>query len=250
MKYLLAFTLLLLPFLALAQSSDSTTRIITGVYASPTVYGARALTSLNQQLQTAGHAPLIEALIGMTLGTTHRFADQNSYGASHLRWLVGTDDDLDNRRSTVMSVWELGGFGYYDLIPHPKWLVYPSLGVGFSYARLTVSNIEPAASFQSSLSTLGDAEVVQKKYSTGGIMIFGELGAGVERQFSGRTLDWYLGLGGGYRLSTQQPWMLSGVKLYDETFNTQGWTAELKIRIEMHPDQPQKVSRGIYRYFQ
>ena len=248
MKALVTFVLLALPLSVMAQEKDSS-HLKTGSYMSLLVYKTRSLTELNRQLQVAGHAPLVEALIGLTLGTTHRFADQNSYGASRASWLIASDDAQDERRSTTLMVWELAGFGYYDLLPHPKWLAYPSLGFGASYGRLVVSAIEPSGTFQNSLNALGDEEVVQKKYGTQGLMLFGELGVGLERMWALRGSDLYLGLGSGYRLSTQQPWVLKGVKSYGDTFSTQGWTFELKVRLEAHPVKDQQVSRGLFKYF-
>ena len=76
MKILTIIVLLLLPLPMLAQQQDSVT-FKTGGYFGMNVNGARPLTDLNRQLQMAGHSPLVEALIGFTVGMTNRFADQN-----------------------------------------------------------------------------------------------------------------------------------------------------------------------------
>ena len=248
MKKFAFIVLLLIPGWTIAQQQDSAT-FRTGTYVSSTVSGARSLTYLNQQLQTAGHVPLLEALVGVAVGVTKRFADQNSYQAARVSILVSADDALDNSRSTSLLVAELGSFTYYDLIANPKWLAYPYLGIGVNYGRLTVSAIEPNSNFQTSLNNLGDDEVIQKRYGSDGLMLFGELGGGVERVLTLQGTDLYLGLSGGYRISTKRSWVLKGVKTYGDAFSTQGWTFELKVRLEMNPNYTPKVSRGLLRFF-
>ena len=248
MKICISIILLLLSGHIMAQQADSTT-FKTGSYVSFTVNDARSLTDLNRQLQAAGHAPIVEALIGITLGVTNRFADQNSYSASRLSLLVASDDALDDSRKTTLLVWELAGFGHYDLITNPKWLAYPYLGTGVNYGRLMVSAIEPTGNFQNSLNNLGNNEVVQKRYGSDGLMLFGELGAGVERVLTLQNSDLYIGLSGGYRLSTDRSWALSGVKTFDASFSTQGWMFEVKTRAEVRPERTSKVSRGLFKFF-
>ena len=92
-----------------------------------------------------------------------------------------------------MILGELASFGHYDLVANDKWLVYPYLGVGVNYARLTVSSMVSNANFQTSLANPGIEEVVQRRYAPDGLMLFGELGAGVERVIKlsdGVTVHW------------------------------------------------------------
>ena len=249
MKVLNTLVLLLLPFFTMAQPSDSAV-FKTGAYSSVTISGARQLASLNQQLRAAGHAPLTEALVGFSLGVTNRFADQNSYTTSRLSWLATADDNANDSRQTTLSVWELASFAHYDVVANPKWLAYPYLGFGTNYARLVVSNAELGGSFQNSLNNLGTPEVVQKKYGSEALMLFGELGGGVERVLKLQGTDLYIGLSGGYRLSTERAWVLQGVKSFASSFGTQGWMAELKFRFETNPERNPEVRRGIFRFFE
>ena len=248
-KIFAALMFFLLSFRTMAQEQDSAI-FKTGVYFSMTINGARGLTDLNEQLRAAGHVPLVEALIGASLGVTNRFADQNSYSATRVSLLISSDDALDNSRSTNLLVWEFANFAQYDLIANPKWLVYPYLGTGLNYARLTVSNADPGGSFQNSLNNLATPEVVQKKYGSDGLMLFGELGGGVERVLKLPGSDVYVGLSGGYRLATDRSWVLDGVKAFNESFSTQGWTFELKFRFEANPEENPEVRRGLFKFFQ
>ena len=248
MKVLTMLVLLLLPSSLMAQPSDST-KIKTGMYFNISAKGTRELIDLNEQLQAAGHVPLVETLFGTALGVTNRFADQNSYSTTYVSLLVGSDNSPDNSRSTTLFVWELGNTAHYDVIANPRWLVYPYLGTGLNYGRLTVSAIDPNGTFQNSLSNLSNTEVVQKKYGSDGLMLFGELGGGVERVLKLPGSYTYVGLSGGYRLSTQQPWILAGVKTFEESFGTQGWTVELKFRFEANPEANPNARRGLFRFF-
>lgn len=249
MKKLLILTFLLLSFSAFAQKRDSTNMIKTGFYVNVmTVSASSALDDLNQQLRAAGQLPVTAGLFGVSAGFTSRFADQNSYGAARLSLLTTADEDPNENQATQLTVWELSVMGHYDLLPNPNWLVYPYLGIGTSYARLAVSSVEPGNNFQNSLSNPGDDEIMQKKY--GALMIFGELGGGIERILRFSNTDAYLGISGGYRLSTDEPWSLNNVKAFDNaSFNTNGWMFEFKFRVEMNPKPGEEAPRGLYKFF-
>ena len=251
MRNLLIFAFLLSPFFTFAQEKDSTNTIKTGFYLSVTAAGApSALDDLNRQLRAAGQLPVTDGLIGGSIGITSRFADQNSYSVTRLSMLVATDEEPDSDQDTRLMVWELAIFGHYDLIANPNWLVYPYLGLGYNYGRLTISSVAPDNNFQNSLSNPGDDEIVQKKYGTDGLMLFGELGGGVERVLRLPGSDVYVGMSGGYRLSTSNSWTLGGIKTFDDaSFTTQGWMFEFKFRFEVNPASQQEASRGLFKFF-
>ncbi len=247
MKKLLLITLLL-PLSLLAQEKDSIPPLKTGFYASSTVSFPSRLSALNRQLQAANQLPLTEALIGISFGVTNRFEDQNSYSSSRLSFFTTEDNDFNSNQDTQLIMGELASFGHYDLVANDKWLVYPYLGVGVNYARLTVSSVVSNANFQTSLANPGIEEVVQRRYHTDGLMLFGELGAGVERVIKLSDGVLFVGLSGGYRLSTSKSWVLRDVKFYDASFSTQGWIVQLIIRAEEHPEGNRR-SRGLFKFF-
>ena len=252
MKKLLIFALSLFPLLSSAQEEkDSTSTIKYGFYFSVMALDPD-LSELNQQLRTADLAPLTEGLIGMSIGMTNRFADQNAYGVGRLSMVASTDDGANSNLSTRLTVWEVSTLGHYDLLPNPNWLIYPYLGLGTNYARLTVSSLVENTDFQSSLNNLANEEVAQKKYGSDGLMIFGELGGGIERIVRlNYGVDIYIGVSGGYRLASSEPWIHRDVVRFDNTsFGTQGWTFDFKFRFEINPNPDQKVSRGLYQFFQ
>ena len=247
MKKLLLITLLF-PLPLLAQERDSIPPLKTGFYASTTVCFPSRLSALNRQLRLANQLPLTEALIGISFGVTNRSEDQNSYGSSRLSFFTTEDNNFDSNRDTQLILGELASFGHYDLVANDKWLFYPYLGVGINYARLTVSSVVSNVNFQTSLANPGIEEVDQKRYGTDGLMLFGELGLGVERSIELNDGVLFVGLSGGYRLSTSKSWVLKDVKFYDASFSTQGWVIELRFRAEEHSDSRGR-SRGLFKFF-
>ena len=250
MKKLAIFALSLLPFLSYAQEQDSVNAVRTGSYVSVAVINPN-LSDLNQRLRAAGLAPLTEGFVGTSFGITNRFADQNSYSVTRLSFLASTDDRANENLSTRLIVWELSIMGHYDLLSNPNWLIYPYLGFGTNYARLTVSSIGDNSNFQSSLNNIASEEVFQKKYGSDGLMVFGELGGGIERILKFNGFYMFVGASGGYRLASSRAWTYKGVKPFGDTsFGTQGWTFDFKFRFEINPNPDQKVSRGLYQFFQ
>ena len=247
MKKLLLIALLL-PLTLLAQERDSIPPLKTGFYASTALSFPSRLSALNRQLEAANQLSLTEVLIGINLGVTNRFADQNSYASSRLGFFTTEDNDFNSNRDTQLILGELASFGHYDLVGNDNWLVYPYLGLGVNYARLTVSSVVSNASFSTSLANPGIEEVVQRRYHTDGLMLFGELGVGVERVIKLRYGVLFVGLSGGYRLSTSRGWTLKDVKIYDDSFSTQGWIVQLIIRSEEQSDGT-RGSRGLFQFF-
>ena len=193
--------------------------------------------------------PVLDAFIGFSMGFTSRFADQNSYTGARLSLLGAGDTETESNQQTRLWVAELGSFSFYDLVANPNWLVGPYLGFGFSYARLAVSSVESNIGFQGSLANPASVEVATKRYGTDGLMLFGELGAGVERVLKLNGVDFYVGLSGGYRLSARNAWVLDDTKPFDADFGMQGWTFEFKYRFEARPDRMDRSARGLMRFF-
>lgn len=241
--------MLLLPVSLLAQPADSTNTLKYGGYVSINVLGASDLSDLNNQLRAAGQLPAEGPAVGFTVGLSSRFADQNSYNVTRLSFFGAGDTETQDNRQTRLWIAELSGFTHYDLVGNPNWLVAPYLGLGFNYARLAVSSVESNVGFQSSLATPASPEVAKKRYGSDGLMLFGELGAGVERVLKLNGVDFYIGLSGGYRLSTRRAWTLDDTKVFDADFGTQGWTFELKYRFEARPDRMDRSARGLIRFF-
>ena len=88
---------------------------------------------------------------------------------------------------------------YFDLVSNPKWLVYPYVGFGFGWVYLTLyDNVNAQTSFASSISNLSNP--TSKTWTD--FYVYANAGIGFERKFRILVYDFYAGLSGGYRLST------------------------------------------------
>ena len=246
MRILFFLPLLLMSSFAFSQENDST-KIRFGTFVSVYNLYPTALTDLNQQLDAAQRLDLNDNILGVSFGFTQRFADQNSYLASRFTFFSATDlEDSDDH--TRLRVWEFSATGHYDLIANDNWLGYPYLGVGANIAGLTLLTQTPD-SFQSSLNSPA-SETLRQQYTTD-LMLFADLGLGVERVLRFSEANIYLGISGGYRLSLGEPWSLDNLRYFTESdFSTQGWLFEIKLRSEIADPENRQNSRGLFRFFQ
>ncbi len=246
MRILFFLPLLLISSFAFSQENDST-KIRFGTFVSVYNLYPTALTDLNQQLDAAQRLDLNDNILGVSFGFTQRFADQNSYLASRFTFFSATDlEDSDDH--TRLRVWEFSATGHYDLIANDNWLGYPYLGVGANIAGLTLLTQTPD-SFQSSLNSPA-SETLRQQYTTD-LMLFADLGLGVERVLRFSEANIYLGISGGYRLSLGEPWSLDNLRYFTESdFSTQGWLFEIKLRSEIADPENRQNSRGLFRFFQ
>nr|WKN35369.1 hypothetical protein K4G66_23625 [Tunicatimonas sp. TK19036] len=238
-----------------AQSYRDTTNVWrSGFYFSIPVQTLN-LTDLNRQLREAGQPEILTAMTGISMGFTNRHRDQNSYGLTQFSLLSTFDDENDPSRDTRLVVGKFSFSGQYDILSNPKWLAYPYLRLGFSMARLRVSTIDTTTTFMSSVRFLGSPDYVQKKY-TSGVLLNGELGAGIERQFSFPGTTGFIGISAGYELSTGADWQIADINYLlanSPNFRTNGLVVELRIRLEYNPltaPEDDKKPKGLYRFFQ
>lgn len=245
-KAFICFLLLLIGITAYSQEKDSS-QLRFGTYISVYNIYPDALNDLNRQLYAAERLDLNDNILGVSLGFTQRFAEQNSYLASRFTLFSATDlDDSDDH--TRLRIWEFSTTGHYDLIANDNWLGYPYLGVGANIASLTLLMQTPST-FQGSLETPA-SETLRHQYITD-LMIFADLGLGVERVLRFPEANVYLGFSGGYRLSFGEPWSLDNLRYFTESeFSTQGWMFEVKLRSEIADPKRRQNSRGLFKFFQ
>jgi hypothetical protein len=245
-SFFFCLTILLLGSSAYAQEADST-QLRFGTFISFYNLYPDGLSELNQQLDAAERLDLNDNILGVSLGFTQRFADQNSYLATKFSFFSATDmEDSDDH--TRLRIWEISTTGHYDLIANDNWLGYPYLGVGANIASLTMLTQTPG-SFQSSLSSPA-SELQRQQYVTD-LMLFANLGMGIERALRFPEATLYLGFNGGYRFSFSEPWSLDSLRYFTETdFSTQGWMFEIKLRSEITDPKSRQNARGMFQFFQ
>jgi hypothetical protein len=133
-------------------------------------------------------------------GITKQKAKNNSYLTIKFSYLQSTPSGpYDNSRTKDVRLrnWELQLCGNFDLVKHPKWLIYPYLGEGIGYGQLTLYDNVTQQSFASSAANL--TSPISKTWSS--FYIYLNAGMGIERKFRVRSYDFYIGLSGGYRLN-------------------------------------------------
>ncbi|MBY0434494.1 MAG: hypothetical protein K2U26_10325 [Cyclobacteriaceae bacterium] len=195
-----------LPFYALGQVDsathkvDSVRRARIGFYAD-NVFLNPDFGALNNVLVQQGFAGIKERLIGASFGYSFRpVSSKDSYTTLKVSF-VTTGNMASNASSKVAGIqlFEFSSATHYDLITSPKWLVYPYGGFGFQFGTLSlVDNTFTQNSFASSISNLNSTNS-KSLYS---LSVFANLGGGVERRLRIGYYDFYVGLSGGYRVST------------------------------------------------
>ncbi len=236
---------------ALAQEDDSVKtayKSVSGFYLG--IAGRfMDVSALNDNLIRNGLAPLESGIVGFSLGFTGRRPTQNSYASFELSYLGTADDGTRSSLESKLELFQLSITGHYDVIANESWLLYPYLSIGWDWGKLTVSQIYGDSTFNSSLSTLNDPEVVQNKYHAVAPKL--ELGLGVERRIRLPMTDLFVGISGGYTLSPRSYWTLKAVKSYSDspTLNNTGWGFKLFFRVEPNNVKPKKEPWSLYRFF-
>jgi hypothetical protein len=253
----LFFLLLIVPFSCLvsqAQFYDTASVWRPGFYMGLPVQSLD-LDDLNRELQQAGIPEISSTLVGFSLGFVNRHRDQNSYGLTQLSYLSTFEDDNDAGSDARLNLWKVSFSGQYDVIPNEKWLGYPYLSFGFSWAWLKASSITNVNSFPASLSNLGTPDELGKHY-TSGLLINGQFGAGIERRLTFPGATNYIGISAGYEISSGSEWRTGEANYFladAPTFRTNGWMFELRFRFEYDPTtltDKEKQPRGLFKFFQ
>lgn len=253
-KKQLIFLLLIVSFDALdsvAQVNDTSRVWRHGVYFSFPVQIVN-LDDLNQDLAQRGLAELVPSMVGFTIGFSSRHREQNSYGLTKLSYLTTFDDEDDESEHVRINLWKMSFQGHYDVLPNKNWLAYPYLGLGLGLAFLNVTELNipqsPLLGFPS------DSYSLWKYYSD--ILVNGSFGVGLERKFLLPGSTGYIGISGGYELSSQSDWKLRDTNYSPSTsptFRTSGWIFELKLRFELDLStltEKEKQPRGLFKFFQ
>ncbi len=199
LKIYLIFTLTLLTLSAFPQSDTTKQKRKIGFYSD--VSGIRGnFSELNSTLSQLGYPELQNYYIGPSYGITLRDRNKNSYSFIKFSFLLSLSaGPFDNSRTKDARLrnWELSIGRNFDLVKHPKWLIYPFFGEGIGYGELTVYGNLLQQSFSNSASNL--TSPISKTWSS--FYIYFNAGVGIERRLRIGGSDFYIGLSGGYRLT-------------------------------------------------
>lgn len=188
-----------------SAQTDSTkarpSRLKMGFYENvSSIYGD--FSNLNNGIAPQGYPPVHDVYSGISFGFTFRNPKRSSYSSFSFSFLYNNPSPLyDNTRikDTRVRLLDYHIGNYFNVSPHPKWLVYPYVGWGFGAATLSLyDNINTQTSFAASIANLN----LPNNKSWTAHYVYLNAGVGFERKFRLGSLDFYAGLGGGYRLST------------------------------------------------
>jgi hypothetical protein len=186
--------------IGLAQNDSTKRKHIIGFYSQAnTVYGD--LAKINDVIMPLGYPELRDSYAGVSIGYSLRRSTRKSYinvGFSYLTSTRSGQTDLAATKDGALKNWEVHVRANYDLIKHPKWLIYPYLGEGLGYGEFTLYDNITRQSFATSVANFSGPTT--KTWSS--IYVYINTGMGIERKFRVWVYDFYVGVSGGYRLST------------------------------------------------
>ncbi len=193
------------------------------------------IDALNTQLTNASRSPLSDKLSAVKAGFTYQSKDQNSYGSVTISYGSTHDDGSKEDPTTRLRLAGLAAQFHYDFTKSEKWLAYPYLGFGFQMAWLDLVTANNNVTFSQSLNLLISSEASRNTYLADGVLYFGELGMGIERQLPIDTTEAFLGFTAGYRLSATRSWKADELVVNDApSFNVSGLGGELKLRVKIN----------------
>lgn len=181
----------------LAQG-DSTRRGKLGFYVENN-FRYPDFSNLNQALTQQGFPAIQNIPLGVSFGYTVRpIFSKDSYSAIKFSF-SGNSIPRNLGKDANIRFLEISFGNYLDLVASRKWLVYPYWGLGVNFATLSlVDNTNSQPSFSTSIANL--QTVSSKSFFASSVFL--NAGAGFERRLRISFYDFYVGLSGGYRLST------------------------------------------------
>lgn len=223
-------------------------RIKMGLYAgASSIYGNFA--NLNEAIVAQGYPAVQDVYSGGSFGYSFRRPGKSSYTSFSFSFLSTNPSPLYDKtrtKDTRVKMVEFQFGNYFDVAPHPKWLVYPYLGFGAGLTNLILyNNVNTQTSFALSIANLNlpAAKIWTDFY------IYLNAGVGFERKFRVGSYDFYTGLGGGYRLSTNAKFR-EAYQNYSDSPSTSlsglEWNFRMRFEMWRHITPRSKSHQGIY----
>lgn len=157
---------------------------------------------LSEILTQEGFPALEQTYGGISIGISARPSNKDSYFTGKI-FILSTssryDAYTDSKGASILS-YGLHDEWHLDLIKNGKWRVGPDFGFGFGILRLKVfERLSTPSNFAATLSPTIVTYNEKKLYSAS---FFMNAGMGIDRKLKINNIDFYFGMGLGYRLST------------------------------------------------
>jgi hypothetical protein len=224
------FFLLIAGHIGLAQGDSTKQKKQMGFYShAGFIHGD--FEKLNSTLANLGYPTLRNFYGGVTYGVTKQSNKNNSYTHLAVSFLQSNPGILDQSATKDVRLrnWELQLGGNFDLVKHPKWLIYPFLTEGFGYSELTLYDNIVRQSFAGSAATLAGPD--SKTWSTW--YLFLNAGVGIERKLRIWVYDFYVGASGGYRLNLLSRYKTDYPTNDNAPIGLSGFEWNIRIRFEI-----------------
>jgi hypothetical protein len=216
--------------IGLAQSDSTKQKKQLGFYSHAGVIHGD-FDKLNSTLSNLGYPTLLNVYGGVTFGISKQGYKNNSYSHLTISFLQSAPDLLDvgATKDVRLRNWEVQFGGNFDLIKHPKWLIYPFFAEGIGYSELTLYDNIVRQTFASSVSSLASPD--SKTWST--TYLFFNGGMGIERRLRVWAYDFYLGTSGGYRLNLFSRYTADYPTNDNAPIRLSGFEWNIRIRFEI-----------------
>lgn len=205
---------------------------------------------LNDILIQNGFPGLEQAYGGISFGVSARPSNKDSYFTAKIFILnTGSQYDVNNdaKKSSIRFV-GLQEDWHLDLVKNKKWRVGPDFGFGFGIQRLKLyEKLYTPTNFAAALS---HSVITHQEKKFNSAFYFINAGMGIDRKFKFREVDFYFGMGAGYRLSS--PAGFSVKYQYDissPNARLSGFQYAFKFRFEIRELIPSKKRGYEYRKF-
>jgi hypothetical protein len=251
-KNSLVVMLLLLPgFLIAQQDSIPKQATLKRGFCEDVPFIIGDFSPLNEILIQNGFPALEPTYLGFAFGVSARPSNKDSYFTAKI-FMLKTNSQYDfNNDSKNASIRFLGlqeDF-HLDLVRSKKWRIGPDFGFGFGIQRLKLyEKVYTPPDFASALSP---SVITHQEKKFNSAFFFLNAGIGIDRKFKFKEVDFYFGMGAGYRLST--PAGFSVKYQYDVSSpraRLSGFQYDFKLRFEIRELVPSKKSLLEYRKFQ
>ena len=206
---------------------------------------------LSNVLVQNGFPALNQTYGGMSFGVSARPSNKDSYFTGKI-FILNTysayNAQTDSKGAAILN-YGLHDEWHLDLVKNNKWRIGPEFGFGVSIVRLKLfERVSTPPDFAATLSPTIVTYTEKKLYSTS---YFINAGIGVDRKFKIGYLDFYFGMGAGYRLSTPAAFREKYQYNIDSpSVRLSGFQYDFKLRFEIREFVPSKKKSGQYSKFQ
>lgn len=246
----LLLTLMVFPSFLFAQQ-DSIPKPVTlkRGFCEDVLFINGVFSPLNEILIQNGFPALEPTYGGISFGVSARPSDKNSYFTAKI-FILKTNSRYnvnDTKNSSIRFVGLQEDF-HLDLVKNKKWRIGPDFGFGFGIQRLKLyEKVYTPPDFASAISP---SVITHQEKKFNSAFLFLNAGMGIDRKFKFKEVDFYFGLGTGYRLST--PAGFSVKYQYDissPNSRLSGIQYDFKLRFEIREIVPSKKRGYQYKKF-